>query len=92
MAHGMATTKVTITLDTRQLERVRALVASGKAANVSAFVKHAVSLALQDEAGWAAMLADALEQSGGPLTARERNWADRILRAPRVKSRRRSAA
>ncbi len=89
----MATTKVTITLDERQLAQVRGLVAAGKASNVSAFVKHAVAIALQDEAGWGAMLADALRQTGGPLTRREREWADAIL-APRParRARKRSAA
>jgi hypothetical protein len=38
MVFGMATTKVTITLRDDQLEKIRALVAAGHAANVSAFV------------------------------------------------------
>lgn len=92
MATGMATTKVTVTLDVRQLEKVRSLVAGGKAANVSAFVKHAVAIALQDEAGWGVMLADALEQSGGPLTRRERDWADSILLRGRARPKRQRKA
>ncbi len=48
---GMATAKVTITVDDAQLTEIRALVAAGEAANVSAFVKHAVSVALSDVAG-----------------------------------------
>jgi Arc/MetJ-type ribon-helix-helix transcriptional regulator len=68
MAFGMATTKVTITLEEKQLEAVRKLVAAGKAATVSAFVKRAVGVALQDVAGWRVVLAEALEQTGGPLT------------------------
>jgi Arc/MetJ-type ribon-helix-helix transcriptional regulator len=79
MAFGMATTKVTITLEEEQLEAVRKLVAAGKAATVSAFVKHSVGVALQDVAGWGAMLAEALEQTGGPLTKKERRWADEVL-------------
>jgi Arc/MetJ-type ribon-helix-helix transcriptional regulator len=75
----MATTKVTITLEEEQLEAVRKLVAAGKAATVSAFVKHSVGVALQDVAGWGAMLAEALEQTGGPLTKKERRWADEVL-------------
>jgi len=88
----MATTKVTITLDDEQLASVKKLVASGKAASVSGFVKHAVGVSLADIAGWGAMLGLALEQTGGPLTARERAWADTVLRAgPKAKRRRRAA-
>lgn len=79
MVIGMATKKVTVTLDEEQLERVRRLVAAGKAASVSGFVQHAVSVSLDDVAGWGAMLAEALSQTGGDLTMDERAWADRIL-------------
>jgi Arc/MetJ-type ribon-helix-helix transcriptional regulator len=79
MVNGMATKKVTITMDEDQLRRIRDLVASGKAQSVSGFVQHAVSVSLDDVAGWGAMLADALAQTGGDLTADERSWADRIL-------------
>ena len=85
MATGMATIKVTITLDDEQLAAVRELVESGKADSVSGFVKHAVSVSLADVAGWGAMLGLALEQTGGPLSADERAWADSVLRPP-VKS------
>ncbi len=78
----MATTKITITLPDDQLQEIRALIAAGEAANISAFVKHAVGVALSDAAGWRGMLADALQQTGGPLTTKERAWADAIL-APR---------
>jgi Arc/MetJ-type ribon-helix-helix transcriptional regulator len=79
MVFGMATKKLTITLDEGVLSRVRELVASGKASSVSGFVQHAVGVALDDEAGWAAMLADALEQSGGAITPEERAWADQLM-------------
>lgn len=79
MVFGMATRKVTITLDEAQLERIRSLVAAGSAPNVSAFVQHAVSVSLDDVAGWGAMLAEALGQTGGPLTDSERAWADEAL-------------
>jgi Arc/MetJ-type ribon-helix-helix transcriptional regulator len=81
MVNGMATTKITITLDDDQLEEVRALVAAGKASSVSAFVKHAVRVALHDVAGWKEMLEVALQQSGDALTKKEREWADTILTA-----------
>ena len=87
MASGMATTKVTITLDDEQLRAIRELVQSGKAESVSGFVKHAVDVSLSDLAGWGVLLGLALEETGGPLTAKERAWADAILRQ-RPKARR----
>jgi hypothetical protein len=42
-------------------------------------VQHAVNVALDDVAGWGAMLADALAKTGGELTAEERVWADEVL-------------
>jgi Arc/MetJ-type ribon-helix-helix transcriptional regulator len=81
MVYGMATTKITITLPTEQVEEIRALVAAGRVANLSAFVKHSVGIALQDAAGWREMLAEALRETGGPLTDEERAWADSIISA-----------
>ena len=88
----MATVKVTVTLEEQQLAAVRALVTSGKAHNVSSFVKRAVDVSLADVAGWGAALGLALAQTGGPLTRRERAWADAILRGPSRSRRRRKAA
>jgi hypothetical protein len=42
-------------------------------------VQHAVAVALDDVAGWGAMLAEALRQTGGPLSDDERAWADDVL-------------
>jgi Arc/MetJ-type ribon-helix-helix transcriptional regulator len=94
MVTGMATTKVTITLEQDQLEEIRELVAAGTAASVSGFVKHAVGIALHDAAGWREMLAGALQQSGGSLTRRERAWADALLspQARKGRPRRKKAA
>ena len=89
MVSGMVTRKVTITLHEDQLARVRELVAAHKADSVSAFVQHAVSVALDDVAGWGAVLADALAATGGPLSREERDWADEVLG---VKKRRRTSA
>jgi Arc/MetJ-type ribon-helix-helix transcriptional regulator len=82
MVFGMATTKITVTLNKDQVSEIRALVAAGQAANVSAFVQHAVGVALHDAAGWKEMLEDALQQTGGPLTKKERAWADGLLSPP----------
>ena len=79
MVNGMATTKITITLDDDQVKEIRTLVAAGQAANVSAYLKHAVGVALFDAVGWREMLDEALRQTGGPLTKKERAWADAAL-------------
>jgi len=87
MGFGMATTKVTVTLDDEQLGAIRELVRAGKAQTVSGFVQHAVAVSLADVAGWGVLLGQALEETGGSLSAKERAWADAILR-PRAKTRR----
>ena len=94
MVFGMATTKITITLQDDQVEEIRALVAAGEATSVSAFVKHAVGVGLSDAAGWKEMLDDALQQTGGPLTKKESAWADALVSPERQKrsSRKRKAA
>jgi Arc/MetJ-type ribon-helix-helix transcriptional regulator len=79
MVTGMASKKVTITLDEAQLERIRALVEAGVAPSVSGFVQHAVGVSLDDVAGWGALLAEALQESGGALSDSERAWADEAL-------------
>ncbi len=90
MVIGMASRKITITIDERQVDQIRQLVSAGRAASVSGFVQHAVGVALDDVAGWGAMLARALDDSGGPMSAEEKAWADEALGVP--KRRRRSAA
>lgn len=81
MVLGMAMKKITVTLNEDELARIRGLVETGKTPSVSGFVQHAVRVSLDDVAGWGAMLAQALAQTGGDLTADERAWADRILGA-----------
>jgi Arc/MetJ-type ribon-helix-helix transcriptional regulator len=90
MVIGMASKKLTITLDEAQVLQIRDLVSTGRAASVSGFVQHAVGVALDDVAGWGAMLARALDDTGGPMSAEERAWADTVLGVP--KRRRRPAA
>lgn len=90
MVNGMASRKVTITLDEEQVRQIRTLVDADRAASVSGFVQHAVGVALDDVAGWGAMLAQALDDTGGPMSPDERAWADTALGVP--KRRRRSAA
>lgn len=90
MVLGMATKKITITLEVAQLDRIRELVQAGKASSVSGFVQHAVGVSLDDIAGWGALLAQALSDTGGPLSQDEKKWADEMLGAQ--KRCRRSAA
>jgi Arc/MetJ-type ribon-helix-helix transcriptional regulator len=78
----MATRKITITLHDDQVRAIREFVDAGKASSVSAFVQHAVGIALFDAAGWQTMLHDALRQTGGPLTKEECAWADGLLHPP----------
>jgi Arc/MetJ-type ribon-helix-helix transcriptional regulator len=75
----MATRKVTVTLDESQLDHIHRLVDAGTASSVSGFVQHAVAVALDDVAGWGALLAEALRVTGGALTDEERAWADEVL-------------
>jgi len=79
MVFGMATKKITVTLDEAQVERIRSLVHRHSAPSVSGFVQHAVAVALDDVAGWGTMLADALRDTGGALSDDERAWADDVL-------------
>jgi Arc/MetJ-type ribon-helix-helix transcriptional regulator len=79
MVCGMATRKITVTLQADQIQEIQSLVERGQARNVSSFVQHAVGIALHDAAGWREMLERALLDSGGPLTKEERAWADGVL-------------
>ena len=79
MVIGMATSKITVTLQDDQVEAIRTLVSAGGSPNISAFVQHAVRIALHDAAGWQELLQDALHQTGGPITNQEREAADAIL-------------
>ena len=82
----MASKKVTVTLGTDQVDQIRSLVANGRATSVSGFVQHAVGVALDDVAGWGAMLAEALEATGGPPTPDEQAWADSALGVTKQRS------
>ena len=84
----MATKKVTITLRAEQLKALQKQVAAGASPSVSAFIQHAVEVALHDVAGWGELLGQALDETGGPLTRKERAWADRILETGHRRKRR----
>ncbi len=90
MVIGMATVKVTITLEEEQMEEIRRLVEAGKADSVSGFVQHAVDVSLGDVAGWKQMLDTALERTGGPMTPVERAWVEGVLGPTKARARRRA--
>jgi hypothetical protein len=79
MVTDMRTRRVTVRLGAARLDEIRILVQEGTAPSVSGFVQHAVAIALDDVAEWGAMLAEALHQTGGALSAGERTWADDVL-------------
>ena len=79
MVHGMATTKITITLPDRELAEIRSRVATQESASVSGFIQQAVRKSLENAAEFRAMVDEALKETGGPLTPRERAWAARML-------------
>lgn len=84
---GMATVKITITLQEEQLAGIRSLIEAQEASSVSGFVQHAVNISLHDAAGWQELLKDAMDKTGGPLTNKERHWADELLGVSPQKSR-----
>lgn len=83
----MAMKKVTVTLPEEQFNRIRDLVETGKAPSVSGFVQRAVGVTIDDVAGWGALLAQALRESGGPLSDEEKVWADEVLGIPQRRTR-----
>jgi hypothetical protein len=54
-------------------------VEAGIAPSVSGFVQHAVGVSLDDVARWGALLAEALQETGGALSGSERAWAARSI-------------
>ena len=75
----MATTKITITLPDSQLEEIRKRVAAKESPSISGLIQHAVQKSLDNAAEYNAMLDQALLETGGPLTAKERAWARKML-------------
>jgi len=92
MVNGMATTKVTITLPDRQLEEIRKRVAAQESASVSGFIQQAVQKSLENAAEFRAMVDEALNATGGPLTPKERAWARKMLSPRKRGARPRKAA
>jgi Arc/MetJ-type ribon-helix-helix transcriptional regulator len=92
MVDGMATTKITITLPDRQLEEIRKRVAAQDSPSVSGFIQEAVQKSLDNAPEFRAMVEQALKETGGPLTPKERVWARKMLSARKRGARPRKAA
>ncbi|MCC7126468.1 MAG: hypothetical protein IT178_16585 [Acidobacteria bacterium] len=73
--------KVTISLPSDLLERVRRVVRQGRASSVSAYVTSALRDRIQREE-LSALLDEMLAENGGPLTQSEIGASDRALDQP----------
>ena len=81
-------TKLAVSMPSRVAEGARRAVRKGRAASLSAYVAEAVQEKLaQDDL--ASLLAEMLEETGGPLTASERRAAERALGIAKPRRRRR---
>ena len=75
---GMATKKITVTLDEDAVAQIKQLVERGDSPSVSAFVQRAVQSQFDADAIWDATLDQLLEETGGPITDEERAEIDRL--------------
>jgi hypothetical protein len=82
MPSGMTAVKIAISLPEETVERVRRAVRTGTAAIASAFIAEAIDQRVSRD-DLRKMLAEMLEESGGPLTASEKRQIDRELRPRR---------
>jgi Arc/MetJ-type ribon-helix-helix transcriptional regulator len=92
MVNGMATTKITITVPDSQLAEIKKRVMAREASSISGFVQRAVQKSLENEAEFRAMIDEGLAATGGPLTARERTWARKMLTSQKPRSGMRNSA
>ena len=83
---GMTKSKVAVTLPPESVADARRAVKEGRAKSVSAYVAAALKeKAKLDDLG--ELLDEMLEETGGPMTARERREADRLLGVPSSRKR-----
>ena len=76
--------KMAISLPSHAAESVRRAVREGRAASVSAYIAEAIQQKSSRE-DLIAMLDDAIEKSGGPITDAEQRWVDWQLGSRRGK-------
>jgi hypothetical protein len=78
MIGSMTTQKIAITVPESTLASARRAVKAGRAESLSAYVSRALEQqGMLDDLD--SMLAELLSETGGPLTAAEKRWADSIL-------------
>ena len=73
-------------------KEIRKRVAAQESASVSGFIQQAVQKSLENAAEFRAMVNEALNRTGGPLTPKERAWARRALTQRKRGARPRKAA
>lgn len=79
----MTVTKVTVSLDAAVADRARQDVATGRAKSLSAWLNEAAKSHVEEE-DLGAVLADLLDETGGPITREELAGAEqRLSRAGR---------
>lgn len=84
----MTAAKIAISLPEGLVQHVRTEVRRGRAPSVSAYVMRAVEQQAAND-DLASMLDEMLAATGGPMTSKERGWADRVLGAAKTKRKRR---
>ena len=72
--------KLAITVSPALLEKIKSTVSSTRGKSVSAYIEHAVAAHMAAEADFDLLLAESLNESGGPPTPAERARARRLLR------------
>ena len=73
------TLPLVITLPDDQFKAIRERVAARESASVSGYIRQAVQKSLDNAAVFRAIVDAALNETGGPLTPKERAWARRML-------------
>lgn len=71
--------RITITVDPEVLALVRSAVEAGTASSVSAFFEWAALDAIDADAAYVRTLDEILDETGGPITAEEREESERRL-------------
>jgi hypothetical protein len=72
--------KLAISMSPTLLRKVKSVVARNRAKSVSAYIEHAVAAQLAAEADFDLLVAQTLEETGGPPTEAERAQARKLLR------------
>ena len=81
--------KIAVSLPPHLVNAAKKAVRAGRSPNVSAYVADALEEKAKHD-DLAALLEEMLAETGGPMTKKEREWADRVLnRSPKPRPRKR---